>query len=187
MKYDIIFAGVGGQGIISVAVMVAEAASKEGLHAKQNEVHGMAQRGGAVSCHVRISDKPIYADIIPKGSADYIFATEPMEALRYVDFLGPNGVIVTSGQPVKNIAYPDETELLETIRARGRSVIVDTAKITGELHNPKGGNIVVLGALIKQMGRFGEEIEDLIKRRFASKGEKAVEANLKAFQIGMQV
>lgn len=185
MKYDIIFAGVGGQGIVSVAAMVVEAASREGLYAKQNEVHGMAQRGGAVSCHVRISDKPIWSDIIPKGEADYILATEPMEAIRYIEFLGPNGTIITSNQPVKNIAYPDENAIIAKIKSRPNSVVVDTAKITSELSNPKVSNIAVVGALLKKMGRLDKTIEGSIKKKFASKGEKVVETNIKALEMGM--
>ncbi|PIR16594.1 MAG: indolepyruvate oxidoreductase [Deltaproteobacteria bacterium CG11_big_fil_rev_8_21_14_0_20_49_13] len=185
MKYDIIFAGVGGQGIVSVAAMVVEAASREGLNAKQNEVHGMAQRGGAVSCHVRISDKPIWADIIPKGEADYILSTEPMEALRYVEYLSPNGTIITSNQPVKNIAYPDEGEIIARIKKRESSIVVDTAKITSELSNPRVSNIAVLGALLKKMGILQNTIEGSIKKKFAGKGEKVIEANLKALTAGM--
>jgi indolepyruvate ferredoxin oxidoreductase beta subunit len=164
--------------------MIVEAASREGLHAKQNEVHGMAQRGGAVSCHVRISDKPIWADIIPKGEVDYILAAEPMEALRYVDFLSSNGVIITSNQPVKNIAYPDEKAIIENIKSYRNSVIVDTAKITSELSNPRVGNIAVLGALLKKMGKLHNAIEGAIKKKFASKGEKVVETNIRALQMG---
>jgi len=185
MKQDIIFAGVGGQGIVSVAAMLVEAAGKKGLNAKQNEVHGMAQRGGAVSCHVRISDKPIWSDIIPKGSADFILATEPMEAIRYTDYLVPEkGTVITSNQPVKNIPYPDEKTIMNEV-LKHRCVIMDTQAIAGDLHNPKVGNIAVLGALIKQMGILKEEVEVLIRKKFSSKGEKVVETNLKAFQIGL--
>lgn len=186
MKIDIIFAGVGGQGIVSIASLLVEAAGREGLHAKQNEVHGMAQRGGAVSCHVRISTEPIWSDIIPKGSADYILATEPMEAIRYADFLKPDGIIITSNQPVKNIAYPEENKIFDAIKKHTGAVIVDTVTITGELHNPKVQNIAVLGALIKKMGRLQENIEKLISKKFASKGEKVIDANLNALKMGMQ-
>lgn len=186
MKLDIIFAGVGGQGIVSIASMIVEAAAINSLHAKQNEVHGMAQRGGAVSCHVRISDQPIWADIIPKGSADFIVATEPMEALRYADFLKPDGVIISSNQPVKNIPYPEEEKVFSAIKERGSSIIVDTAAITKELNNSKVANIAVLGAFSKKAGIFQENIESLIKKRFASKGDAVISTNLKAFQMGIK-
>lgn len=185
MKQDIIFAGVGGQGIVSIASLLVEAASLAGLHAKQNEVHGMAQRGGAVSCHVRISTETIWADIIPKGSADYILSTEPMEALRYVDLLKPDGVIITSNQPVRNIAYPDESKIFDAIKKHAGSVIVDTAAITSELHNPKVQNIAMLGALLEKMGILREGVEGFISKRFASKGEKVVDINLKALKMGL--
>jgi len=107
-----------------------------------------------------------------------------MEALRYSDFLSKTGSIIASNQPVKNIAYPDETKILAAIKATNKAVIVDTATITSELHNSRVGNIAVLGALTKRVGKFDEQIKTLIKKKFASKGEAVVEANLKAFEMG---
>lgn len=186
MKHDIIFAGVGGQGVVSIATMLMEAAGKEGLYAKQNEVHGMAQRGGAVSCHVRISDKPIWADIIPMGRADFILATEPMEALRYTEYLKPDGAIISANQPIKNIVYPEDEQVFNAIKSRPNSVIVDTAAITNELHNPKVANIAILGALLKRLGgRLQQNLEEGIKKRFASKGADVIETNLAALHKGM--
>lgn len=188
MKKDIIFAGVGGQGIVSIAMMLAEAVSEEGLHVKQNEVHGMAQRGGAVESHVRISDQPIYSDMIPKGAADIILSTEPMEALRYTEFLQTNGVILTNNQPVKNIEYPDLEKILGKVREIKNSVIVDTEAITKELGNPKAANMAMLGALLKalNMDHVRTRIEKKIEARFAKKGENVVKGNLKALHLGME-
>ena len=87
MKTDVVLAGVGGQGVLSVAAILAEAARREGLRVKQGEIHGMSQRGGAVFAGVRLSDGAIDSDLIPRGSADLLLGLEPLEALRYVEFL----------------------------------------------------------------------------------------------------
>ena len=99
MKKDIILAGVGGQGILSIATVIGEAALQEGLYLKQAEVHGMSQRGGDVQSNLRLSSEPIMSDLIAKGGADLIISLEPMEALRYVEYLKPDGWIVTSCVP----------------------------------------------------------------------------------------
>src|SRR4030042_5605627 len=108
MKQDIILAGVGGQGILSIAFVIAGAALEDGLEVKQAEVHGMSQRGGAVQSHLRLSQERIFSDLIPKGEADLILSVEPLEALRYVDYLRPEGMVVSSRPPFVNIPdYPD--------------------------------------------------------------------------------
>ena len=114
MKTDIILCGVGGQGILSIATIIGEAAMKENLYIKQAEVHGMSQRGGDVQSNLRISSNPINSDLIALGGADVIISMEPMEAVRYLPFLNKNGWIITSSAPFVNIPnYPD----METIKA----------------------------------------------------------------------
>ncbi|HNT30386.1 MAG TPA: 2-oxoacid:acceptor oxidoreductase family protein, partial [bacterium] len=81
MKHDIVLAGVGGQGILTIAYVLVNAADEQGLSVKQCEVHGMSQRGGAVESHIRISTEPIASDLIPRGQADMIISTEPLESL----------------------------------------------------------------------------------------------------------
>lgn len=186
MKYDIIFAGVGGQGIVSAAAMLVEQADRLGLRSKQNEVHGMAQRGGAVVCHVRISDKEIYSDTIPSGSADIILGTEPMEALRYVEYLSPEGAVITSNKPVRNIEYPDLSKIVAAIRKSCRSVIVDSESLVTELKNERVVNIAMMGALSRMLDIAGlrDGILKDVERRFAKKGEAVVELNKKAFEFG---
>ena len=98
MKTDMILSGVGGQGILSIAAVVGEAAVNEGLYMKQAEVHGMSQRGGDVQSNLRLSDQPIASDLIPKGQADLIVSLEPMEALRYLPYLKKDGWLVTNSQ-----------------------------------------------------------------------------------------
>ncbi len=103
MKSDIILAGVGGQGILSIAATIGMASLENNLHLKQSEVHGMSQRGGSVQSHLRISDKPISSDLIPAGQADIIISVEPMESLRYLNFLKNDGWVVTNSKPFLNI------------------------------------------------------------------------------------
>ena len=127
MKTNIILCGVGGQGILSVATIIGEAAMKEGLYIKQAEVHGMSQRGGDVQSNLRISSDPINSDLIPLGGADVIISMEPMEALRYLPYLSKDGWIITSSTPFVNIHnYPD----IEKIKADLKSSHNVLSKLT---------------------------------------------------------
>ena len=103
MKLDIILAGVGGQGVLSVSAVIAGAAARKGWQVKQSEVHGMAQRGGAVLAHLRMADGPVHSDLIPRGTAELILSLEPMESLRYLEYLSPSGTVATAVEPVRNI------------------------------------------------------------------------------------
>ena len=126
MKLDIILAGVGGQGILSIATVIGYAAVESGLSLKQAEVHGMSQRGGDVQSHLRISDKTIYSDLVPEGAADIILSVEPMESLRYIPYLSPEGWLVTNTTPYKNIAnYPDLDAVLKEVDKVPQHVAID--------------------------------------------------------------
>ena len=116
MKKDIILCGVGGQGILSIATIIGQAATQAGINLKQAEVHGMSQRGGDVQSNLRLSTDPIWSDQIPTGQVDVIISMEPMEALRYVPYLSPSGIIVTSSKTFVNIPnYPDEQALRDEL------------------------------------------------------------------------
>ena len=185
MKQDIILAGVGGQGILSIAYVIDNAALADGLAFKQAEVHGMAQRGGAVQSHMRLSDGTIWSDLIPKGEADMILSVEPLEALRYLDHLRPDGIVITSSTPFRNIPdYPDVDKVLEALHRAPRSVVVDSEKLAKEAGTVKAQNIVLLGAassfLILKPGSLLKTIDDL----FRGRGLPVLEANLKAFELG---
>ena len=100
MKKDIILAGVGGQGILTIATIIGDAAAVAGINLKQAEVHGMSQRGGDVQSNLRLSTETIYSDLVREGAADLIISMEPMEALRYLPYLNMEGWVVTSSQPL---------------------------------------------------------------------------------------
>ena len=185
MKQDIILAGVGGQGILSIAYVIDNAALADGLFFKQAEVHGMAQRGGAVQSHMRLSDEAIWSDLIPKGGADMILSVEPLEALRYLDSLRPDGIVVTSSTPYRNIPdYPDVGQVLEAVRKAPRSVVVDSEKLAKEAGTIKAQNIVLLGASSSFLILKEASLVGTIETLFRGRGTPVLEANLKAFALG---
>ena len=183
MTRNVIIAGVGGQGILTIASIIDMAAMHAGLKVKQAEVHGMSQRGGEVQSHLRISDKEIYSDLIPLGQADLILAVEPMEALRYVPYLSENGAIVTCSEPFVNIPnYPDTQDIYSELKKAAKDVIlVDASAIARQLGNPKSYNIVMLGAAAKYTGIDNADYEWSIKELFGKKGQEIVDLNIKAF------
>ena len=187
-KKDIILAGVGGQGILTIATIIGNAAAVAGINLKQAEVHGMSQRGGDVQSNLRLSTEPIYSDLIPSGGADLIISMEPMEALRYVSCLNEQGWVVTSSTPYKNIPnYPDEQSLSDELNAMSRVVMLDIEQIAKDGGTPKSANVVLLGMAARNIEILSsEELREAIRRVFAVKGEKVVEANLKAFDMGLE-
>lgn len=185
MKKDIILAGVGGQGILSIATVIGEAALKENLFLKQAEVHGMSQRGGDVQSNLRISSEPIYSDLIAKGCADLIISLEPMEALRYLPYLSEDGWIVTNSVPFINIPnYPEEEKIIAQLKSMKNVILLDVDKLAQEAGNSRAANIVLLGACSHLLGIEPEKFEEGIKRIFARKGEEIVDMNIKAFKAG---
>jgi len=187
MKTDIILAGVGGQGILSIASILGDAALMENLYLKQAETHGMSQRGGAVVSHLRISDKIIYSDLIPQGTADLILAVEPMEVLRYLPFLKTDGYIVTNTTPFQNIAnYPNIDKIIAEVRKQPRYVAIDADGIADNIGSKKASNMVMLGAATPFIQIASEKIEEGIKHVFGKKGVEIVKLNLDAFRAGRQ-
>ncbi len=186
MKTDIILAGVGGQGILSIASIIAASAMRNDLHIKQSEVHGMSQRGGDVQSNLRISDMPIASDLIPLGKADLILSLEPMEALRYLPYLKKDGYIISNMLPFKNIPnYPEEGTVLAEIKKIKNHILIDVEKIAKEeTGTTRTANIVLLGAATPFLGLEYSKIEDAIRDVFGRKGEEIVNMNLKALQSG---
>jgi indolepyruvate ferredoxin oxidoreductase beta subunit len=185
MKQDIILAGVGGQGILSIAFVIDNAALEQGLDFKQAEVHGMAQRGGAVQSHLRISDHPVFSDLIPKGGADMILSVEPMECVRYLDYLSPEGIVVTSCSPFVNIPdYPDIDAVMSAIETVKNNVIVDSEKLAKDAGLTKAQNMVMLGAASPHLILEERNLKQYIRVLFEPRGEKMVEMNIHAFDLG---
>lgn len=185
MKLDIIIAGVGGQGIVSIAAALGAAALRNNLFMKQAETHGMSQRGGAVQSFMRISDKPIFSDLIPKGGADLILSVEPMESLRYLPYLSENGYVVTNTTPFVNIPdYPAKDELLKTIDNLPKAVALDADAIAKEVGNTRASNMVMLGAASPFINISYENLQQGIKDIFGRKGEDVVKLNLNALKAG---
>lgn len=188
MKADIILSGVGGQGILSIAAVIGEAAVHQNLYMKQAEVHGMSQRGGDVQSNLRISDKPIFSDLISKGKASLILSLEPMESLRYLPYLAPGGWVVTNSTPLINITnYPDAAELEKALDAVPNKVVFDVDQIAKEVGSIRVANMVMLGAATPFLGIAYEEIENGIKRIFERKGPDIVALNLKALAAGKKI
>ena len=186
MKTDIILSGVGGQGILSIAAIIGEAALAENLYIKQAEVHGMSQRGGDVQSNLRIADRPINSDLIASGNADVIISLEPMEALRSLPYLSREGWIITSSAPFVNIPnYPEEKVLKAELQKLPRVIMLDVNELAKEHNLPKCANVILLGAAAKSLQIIGySDLEKSIARVFAHKGQAVIEMNLKALSIG---
>jgi indolepyruvate ferredoxin oxidoreductase, beta subunit len=188
MKRDIILAGVGGQGILSIAAVIGEAALYQGLYMKQAEVHGMSQRGGDVQSNLRISDQPIYSDLISRGKADLVISLEPMEGLRYAGWLSPEGWLVTNSSPFINIPnYPSEIDLTTSLDTISQKVILDVDTLAKTIGTTRVANIVMLGAASPFIGIDYKDIEAGIKRIFGRKGDEIVDLNLKALAVGKSI
>lgn len=187
MKCDIVLAGVGGQGILSIATVLGFAALENNLYLKQAETHGMSQRGGAVQSYLRLSDFPVFSDLIPFGKADLILSVEPMESLRYLPYLSPQGYVVTNITPYINIVnYPEIEAVMEEIKKLPRYVAIDAEAIAKEIGNTKTSNMVMLGAATPFIDIAMETIEHGIRETFGRKGEEMVSLNLRALHSGRE-
>jgi indolepyruvate ferredoxin oxidoreductase beta subunit len=188
MKKDIILAGVGGQGILSIAAVIGYAALSEKLYVKQSEVHGMSQRGGEVQAHLRISSEPIASDLIPMGKADMIISMEPMEALRYLPFLRREGWIISNQNPYENISnYPSLEKVRKAILDFDNHRLMDADNLARKAGSAKASNIVLLGASLDLLEISQEYIRNAIDYLFKNKGPKVLETNVKALDIGIDL
>ena len=187
MTIDIILAGVGGQGILSIATVIGTAAVKQGLFLKQAEVHGMSQRGGDVQSHLRISDKEIASDLIPFGKADLIVSVEPMESLRYLPMLSPEGWVITNTTPFINIPnYPEEKVLMDRVNQLPRKIAIDADTMAKEIGSSRSANMVILGAASPFINMEFSLLEQAIRDIFGRKGEQIVETNLTCLRAGRE-
>lgn len=186
MKKDIILSGVGGQGIISIAAIIGSAALSQNMHIKQSEVHGMSQRGGAVMSNLRISDNPIASDLIPFGKADVIISVEPLEALRYLQYLSKDGWLITNLEPFTNIKdYPNAEYLEKSIKKVKNHVMINANNIAKEIKAKRSMNTVMLGAALPFLGLKKQSFEDGINAIFGKKGENIVNQNIEALNAGL--
>lgn len=188
MKIDIILSGVGGQGILSIAAVIGQAALENKHYMKQSEVHGMSQRGGDVQANLRISDKPIFSDLIPLQQADLILSLEPMEALRYMPYVKEAGWIVTNETPFKNISnYPNEADIEDEIKKHKNHILINIDEIAKEVGSARTANMVLLGAALPFLSLPEEDIEDAISAIFEKKGEEIIKFNIKALRAGAEI
>ena len=187
MKSDIVLAGVGGQGILTIATILGAAALAENLYLKQAEVHGMSQRGGDVQSNLRISSDPINSDLIPLGGADLIVSLEPMEALRYLPFLSKKGWIVTNTEPFVNIDnYPEMEAVMNELDNCPNVVAFNMDELAKEVATARSSNLVLLGAASPFIDIEPSKIEGAIRTVFGPKGDKIVESNIGAFRAGRE-
>ncbi|MBR8535267.1 indolepyruvate oxidoreductase subunit beta [Carboxylicivirga sediminis] len=185
MKSDIVLAGVGGQGILSIAATIGMAAVDKDLHLKQAEVHGMSQRGGDVQSHLRVSSNPIASDLIPKGKADIILSVEPMESLRYLPYLSKSGWLVTNTTPFVNIPnYPEMEVVMAKIAEQPNHIAIDADKIASEVATKRSSNIVMLGAASPFIDIEFSALEEGLRKIFGRKGDAVVESNISALRAG---
>lgn len=185
MICNMILCGVGGQGVLSLAAIIAKASLSAHLNVRQSEVHGMSQRGGEVSSHLRIGNEEIVGDLVPSGTADLIISMEPMESLRYLNYLKPNGIVITASEPVKNISnYPDVNAVYAKIAEIPGSICLEAETLAEAAGSRRASNMVLIGAASSFLPLETDGLQNAIRETFASKGESIVETNLKAFDAG---
>lgn len=187
MKYDIIVAGVGGQGVLSISAVIAASALNAGLQVKQSEEHGMAQRGGAVVSHLRLADSVIHSDLVPLGAADLIISMEPLESLRYLEFLAREGKVLSAADPVANFpGYPDVRRTLRALNDLPNAVVIEAAKLSRQAGSGRATNMVMVGAATPSLPIEATFIEQHIRDAFERKGPRVLEINLEAYRLGLE-
>ncbi len=185
-KSNIILAGVGGQGILTIAATIGMATLNEKLNFKQSEVHGMSQRGGAVQSHFRISEGTVHSDLVPLGQADLILSVEPLETLRYLPYLKPGGWMVCNESPFINVPdYPPVEEIVAEIIQWPNHRIIKADQIARDLGTVKASNMVILGAASSAICLGSDSLREGIKSIFQRKGDDVVQLNLDAFEAGL--
>ena len=185
---NILIAGVGGQGILLSGEIIAQACLKAGYEVKKSEVHGMAQRGGSVTSHVRFGRR-VFSPLIPKGQADVLLAFEQLEALRGIDYLRPSGTVVVNNQRIAPITvtsgsanYPEA--VIEKLQQLASDVIVvEGLDIAREAGNLRAVNVALLGALSRLLSLEESVWFEAIREKVP---QKALEANLAAFEMGRE-
>ncbi|MBI9106653.1 MAG: indolepyruvate oxidoreductase subunit beta [Spirochaetales bacterium] len=185
MVKNILLVGVGGQGTLLASKLLTTGLMEAGYDVKMNEIHGMSQRGGSVSSHVRYGEK-VFSPVIDRGAADILVSFEEMEALRWLEYLKPEGKVVVNkfrSNPVSMLTgdtkYPEN--ILDLITSKADAIILDACQIAEKLGNSRVMNIVLLGALIEVIGINSIDWEGLIEKHVKY---DFVDINIKAFKAG---
>lgn len=185
MEKNLILAGVGGQGILSIAFVLDNASVRAGYTFKQAEVHGMSQRGGAVQSNLRYADHEIYSDLIPSGRVDIVLSVEPLEVERYWRMLAPDGWVASSVTPHVNIPdYPPMDRLLDQLTAFPNVILVDAGKIAKAAGTLRAQNMAVLGAASPLLDFTDDQLLEFVGVLFSRKGDRVVQINERAFRYG---
>jgi len=188
MTKSILLVGVGGQGTILASKLLTTGLMNAGYDVKMSEIHGMSQRGGSVSSQVRYGEK-VYSPVIEIGSADILVSFEKMEALRWLEYLKPEGKIIVNNYRIDSIpvligkATYKEKEIENELK-RLNATIINAADKAKEIGNSKVMNIILLGALVKSMSLEYIDWETIIRKNIK---EKFIDINLEAFKIGMEM
>lgn len=187
MVKSILLVGVGGQGTILAAKLLTTGLMEAGYDVKMSEIHGMSQRGGSVSSQVRYGDEKVYSPVIEVGGADILVSFERMEALRWLRFLKPGGRAVVNDYRINPMPvvsgkaeYPEG--ILEELRSKADTSVVDAAAEASKLGNPKVMNVILLGAAIRSLGLSSIDWPRIIRENVKP---AFVELNLKALEVGM--
>jgi len=184
-KINIVIVGVGGQGIITLSKIIGDAAVKENVKVLIAETHGLSQRGGSVEVHLRIGD--VHAPIVPKGEADILLSMELIEAVRNVDYLNQNGIIITSNTilrpPIPGVKLPKEDEILSEFKKNNiKYYVIPTKELSEKAGSYLSENMVLLGALYKLSSL--EKFININSLKNIIKTMRNPEINLKAFELG---
>ncbi|MGI5991501.1 MAG: indolepyruvate oxidoreductase subunit beta [Methanosarcina sp.] len=187
-KFDLLITGVGGQGAILASDIIGKAAVTAGLSVRAAETHGMAQRGGSVVNHIRIGED--YGSMIPKKGADLMLALEPMEAVRYLEFLKDGGIIIVNTQPVVPVTvtsglaeYPEVLDILKVLSEKYVVKAFNANELAFEAGNRLAMNVVMVGAVSSYLPIPKESLVESVK---ALVPQKTIEVNLRAFEMGRQ-
>jgi len=188
-KLDMLFVGVGGQGILTASDIVAEVGLAVGYDAKKSEVHGFSQRGGVVDSHVRWGRR-VGASTAEIGQIDILLAFEMLEAVRWIDWLRPGGTVIVNRQQITPMSvsvgdwkYPSEEDILAAVKSRAEQVVVVDGLAIGErLGKAQLANSVLLGALSRQIDSIDPDVWTTVIQRRVPK--KYAELNRVAFWEG---
>lgn len=186
---SILLVGVGGQGTILASKILSEGLVRKGYDVKMSEIHGMSQRGGSVTTHVRYGTK-VDSPIVSEKSADVLVAFEKIEAVRWLDYLKDDGILIVNDFEIYSLPvlmrtadYPKD--VIEKLRANvSKLKVFNAAKIAEDLGNIKTQNIVLLGSLIKAMNLTSLNWDSVLKELIPA---KFYDINIKAFNIGLSL